>query len=88
MNPSSEWETAGVVAGVHRTALAQPPRATPSFNPRFTSTQWPQHFLPLTNPRTTGARQESLGCCGLPPAPRNLRLTKETSAFQETVHDS
>jgi hypothetical protein len=56
MNPSSEWETAGIVAGVHRTASAQPPRATP---------QWP-HPYPLWN----------------------LQLTRETSAFRETIHDS
>jgi len=57
------------VAGVHLAASAQPPRATSVFTPRLSSSHSPQPFpLPFTL-QTNGARQESLGYCGLPPAP-------------------
>jgi hypothetical protein len=69
MNPSPEWEPAGVVAGVDPAASVQPSCTTPSFPPRFASSQLPQAFLPFFAPRTTGARQENLGCFGFPPLP-------------------
>jgi hypothetical protein len=69
MTLSRQWETGGVVAGVHLAASAQPPRATSPLTPRFASLQSPQPIPPVTALRTNGTRQESLGCCGLPPAP-------------------
>src|SRR5205085_2512368 len=57
------------VAGVRLAASAQPPRATSSFTPRFSSSHSPQPIPLLVALNTNGARQESLACCGLPPAP-------------------
>jgi hypothetical protein len=57
------------VAGVRLTASAQPPRATSVFTPRPSSSQSPQSISPTFVLLTNGARQESLGCCGLPSAP-------------------
>jgi len=57
------------VAGVHLAASALPLRATSVFTLRPFSPQSPQPFPPSFTLRTNGTRQESLGCCGLPPAP-------------------
>ena len=68
MNGSFRAERAGV-AGVRLAASALPPRATSTFTPRSLPSQSPQPIPPYFALRTNGARQESLGCCGLPPAP-------------------
>jgi hypothetical protein len=57
------------VASVRLAASAQPPRATSVFTPRLSSSRPPQPIPPFFALNTNGARQESLGCCGLPPAP-------------------
>jgi len=57
------------VAGVRLAASAQPPRATSIFTPWFVPSQSPQPIPPFFALKTSGTRQESLGCCGLPPAP-------------------
>jgi hypothetical protein len=89
MTPWQEWENAGVVAGVHRAASARPPRATSSFTPRFASSQLPLPISPSIAPRTTGTRQESLGCRGLPPAPPKQQwVRRKTSSVWETRNDS
>jgi len=67
MNPARQGEKG--VAGVRLAASAQPPRATSSFIPRPSSSHSPQPIPPTFAFNTNGARQESLGCCGLPPAP-------------------
>jgi VirB8 protein len=73
-------DNAGVVAGVHLAASAQPPRATSLPTSRFACSQPPRPIPPFAVTRTNGARQESLGCCGLPPAPpaRYFTGTKES----------
>jgi len=81
MRPRPEWEAAGVVAGVHLAASAQPPRATSLLTPRFSSSETPQPFPPASILRTNGALLESLGCCGFPPAPVGKELLRRKTYF-------
>jgi len=69
------------VAGVRLAASAQPPRATSVFTLRPFFPQSPQPFPPSFTLRTNGTRQESLGCCGLPPAPAS-ELDFMTSRYE------
>src|SRR4029077_20586386 len=64
------------VAGVRLAASAQPPRATSVFSPRLSSSRSPPPLPPPFALTTNGARQESLGCCGLPPAPPEKMVSK------------
>jgi hypothetical protein len=77
MIPSRKWDNPGVVAGVYLAASTQPLRATSLLVPRFTSSQTPQRTPPPIAPATDGARQESLGRYGLPPAPSGRGFLNE-----------
>jgi len=66
MNPSQKMGTKALAGGRLATS-AQPARATsffPSWLPSAPTAQPIPRSLVL---RTNGMRQESLGCCGLPP---------------------
>ena len=66
MKRSPKLETNAITGGCLATS-AQPPRATSSFPSRLPPALTPQP-IPLSFAlRKNGTRQESLGCCGLPP---------------------
>jgi hypothetical protein len=81
MNPSQKTGARGV-AGVHLATSAQPPRATSVFPSWFPSSISAQPIPPSFALRTNGTRQESLGCCGFPPAPlEEMGLHKPNQIF-------
>jgi hypothetical protein len=77
----ADWEPAVVVAGVHSAASALPPRATSLSTPRFVPLETPQRIPAVFLPRTNGTRQESLGCCGLPPIPATINCAQRKAAM-------